>query len=251
MDWPPHVKVRNVDTFFAALHTAVTKAIDWNSPQTKNVCADRFFAAVYIGHEFIGDDLAVVFRSCHDAPGRIQFTMHAKRWGDQPSLATDKQYSRAERLVDPLFEIVGNILRYKIRILRPKDKRRPLRGSLAQAFEQFSISATNTWTGHKAKALHPLERKKFWHFVRVAHQYSSILRPDDVRFHLRHVGFSTAIANELSEEYATGRRILAMHYFPWNIREEKRKAKKRRQKEDELDFERVYGRPKRPDVTES
>jgi len=244
MDWPPYLNVSDFDAFFAAMRAAVNASSDWTLPKNHALGADRCFTADYVGGAFCGDRLALALCSFDDQPRRIQVTMHAERWANDLSFPSEEEYSLAESLAAPLFEAAGKALHRKIKLLRPKNEPRPLRGALAIAFERFSLSATDVWTSRKVHALHPLDGMRFWGFIRLAHQYSSVLRPEDVRLYLTRAGFDADVAEKLTNEYVIGRRILAMHLYPWQIREERKRARERRRKEDHEEYERVFGRPK-------
>jgi|WetSurMetagenome_2_1015567.scaffolds.fasta_scaffold35871_2 hypothetical protein len=251
MDWPSYLKVKNVDAFFGAMNAVVSASTDWILPETGDCGADRCFTAGYVGDGFVGNGLFLALSSFDEEPCRIQLTMHATRWGNDRVTASADEYAQAERLAAPLLEAAGKILRRKLRLLRPQNKPQPLRGELARSFEGFLHSATDLWTGAKLHVLHGSDRMRFWRFVRMAHQYSSTLRPGDVSFHLTRAGFDGGLISKLTDEYVIGRQILAMHPYPWELRVERKRARERRRKADAAEYERVFGHPKPGEVPEA
>ncbi len=243
MSWLPYINVNGSDSFFAAMKNAVNESPEWRMREMDDFGAGPCLTADYEGEEFTGDDLGVVFLAHSDTPDRIQMTMHAVRWRDDSSFPRDDEYARAESLAATLIKAAGRELGRGLRLSRPKDPIRPLTGALAKDFQLFCFGATDLWAGKKMLHLHPLEQLKFWRFVRTAHQYTSVLRPSDVRCHLREEGFTSELTDELVAEYEVGRRVLALDLYPWELRSKRKRHLTTRRHEDAREDNRENGRP--------
>ena len=215
--WPPYFRVRNVDRFFDAIDAAVRTSRDWER-HDPGVVGERCYVADYRGQAFDGDDLGLVLVCFHHRPSRVQLTMHARRWAADSSFPTDQQYAEAEQVASPLFHEAGRTLRRKLGLVRPKAVGPlPLRGSLQEAFERFTVVFVRSIPPRdKIASIHPCDELRFLAFVRKAHQHRSRLRPSDVAFHLKEAGFDGQLVEELTRQYEVGRQVLAMKLDPWD-----------------------------------
>jgi hypothetical protein len=206
--WPPYFRVRDVPHFLAAVCEAVRASPDWREEECDGMYESCI--AKYIGRAFRGQDLGLVLMHFGEPHGRVQLTMHARRWGKNELTASDNEYAAAEQLTMPLFEHVRRALRRRLALHRPRDSGpRPLSSSLSRAFERFTcIFVHGLPPFDKVNAIHPNDEMRFLAFVRCAHQHRSRLSPDDVSYHLRVAGFGDDLIRQLTEQYETGRRIL-------------------------------------------
>lgn len=233
MTWAPYFRVRDVEKFFAAMRGAIEAADDWQSPTVVTEEEGAFFWADYAGDRFRGEDLSLLLCAYTEEPGRVYFNMRARNWSDTMWPAGGEP---AEHLALSLFETVRRTLRRKLKLVRPVYRPRPLRGAIQKALRSFACVFINRGS-EPVSAIHPTDELRFLRFVRVAHQYSSTLRPDDVRYHLVREGFAADLADELAKHYEVARQTLAMHLDPWNLRAE-RGARRQRDREE---YDRVFG----------
>ncbi len=253
MAWTSFIKLRDAVTLVAALRRVAEESEDWvalerDVQHERAFGVEASFAADYSGSRFTGDDLGVCVTVWPHESNRARLTMHAKRWANDKSLPFDDEYARAEDLAAPLLERAGSLLGKRLKLQRPpKDSVRPLRGALEAVLR--AVTVVYQRTAHpdlKPRALHPNDHERYWRFIRVAHQYQSILRPSDVAFHLAAAGFHAELVAELAREYEIGRQVLALHEWPWELRRLRKEDARRRDEADAAEYQRVFGKPRPP-----
>jgi hypothetical protein len=235
MAYPPYFKCGNVEALCEAVRNAVVDSSEWRVRKVGKLSNDRFLTADYTGSGFGHRDLGFVLSFYPNDPGKAYLTMHSNSWNSQNF---SSQYAAAEELAMPIFRIAGSILGRRLRLVRPKDRINPLRGKIAQSFQSFAVLANKS-------CLHPLDELRFYQFIRCAHKFTSIVTPQDVAFHLREAGFRKDMAARLAHEYELGRRVLAVEIWPWEMRAQQRKER-RRIRQEALDYSRSRGASEDP-----
>jgi len=139
----------------------------------------------------------------HEA-GRNRETFAVRRWMEFSGLALPLQLWMTGRRV-----LLGS--------MRSDDSQdRPKEGTVAHALWRFAKIANRT-------SPHPLDWKRFYQFVVLAHQRRSGLGADSVQMKLREYGFDERHAIDLASAYwhgrcvlyMTGRRLITDSYSAW------------------------------------
>ena len=229
MTWTSYIKTTNPIELVSALRQVCEQSEDWQAlppiDTDSTIGAGAFLAADYIGTISSGQDLGFCAIAWPNKTDRVSIAMQASRWANDASFPATDEYARAEDLVRPLIAAAGRMLGERLRLSRASDKGiRPIRGKLAERLRCVTGIYEMTRSHEVVRALHPNDKRRFWQFIQLAHQYRSVVRPCDVAFHLRAAGFASELVTRLQLEYEIGRQVLAAHPAPWDLRGTRRQA---------------------------
>jgi hypothetical protein len=234
--YPPYFKCETVEALLEAVRKSVATSEEWKVREIGKLGGDSFLTVNYTGSRFGDRELGFVLSFYPRDPGKAYLTMHSDSWNRQSGRDNFwSQYALAEELAMPVFRAAGRILGRRLRLVRPKDKINPLRGEIAQAFQSFAFLANKS-------CLHPLDKLRFYEFIRCAHKFTSVLTPEDIAVHLRRVEFGEDMIARLADEYEIGRRVLAVEIWPWELRAQQRRERGRIRQES-LDYSRSRDAP--------
>lgn len=114
----------------------------------------------------------------------LQLQVAACRWKPEPP-TYETYVTAAKRLLGPIIRAYNRQFktRHRMRIETCDNLRPKLKPTAKQAFDRFVTKANK-------KALHPLDWKSFYRFIKVCHRTGNYLNEDDIRWLCRRTGFA-------------------------------------------------------------
>ena len=232
MSGPAYINVGNPLPLLYAVVALVEELPDWRVHNRTSQGEENGLAVLYLGDDLPLREFGFVLHVFSDRPSEIQLTCYASRWGEDRNFPSEEEYRAGEAKAWAVVRQAGRQLGLRLRLRHPTVRPHPLRGCLREELQRFTVVATNDWTGERMRRLDPRDESAFHDFIRTAHQYNSVLTPDDVRHHLREAGFADELVTELVHQYEIGRRILGRCIYPWEERRRRKDALNRRQEAD-------------------